>query len=96
MRKYEIMMIINPEVDERQVPALLDKHLKVVTDDNGVVDNVDVWGKRHMAYEINKKSEGIYVVVNLTAEPSTVSELDRLLSIDERLMRTKVMRTDKK
>lgn len=95
MRKYEIMVIIDPDVDERQVPALLEKHLKVITDGEGTVDNQDIWGKRRMAYEINKKPEGIYAVLNVTAPSAVVSEMDRLMTIDERIMRTKVMRTDK-
>lgn len=96
MRKYEIMVIIDPAVDERQVPALIEKYTKVVTSENGVVDNVDVWGKRRLAYEINKKAEAIYAVLQLTCEPATVSEIDRLMAIDEKIMRTKVMRTDSK
>lgn len=95
MRKYEIMVIIDPEVDERQVPALLEKHLNVITAGEGTVDGQDIWGKRRMAYEINKKPEGIYAVLNVTAAPSVVSEMDRLMTIDEQIMRTKVMRTDK-
>lgn len=95
MRKYEIMVIIDPEVDERQVPALLEKHLKVITDGNGTVEAQDVWGKRRMAYEINKKPEGIYAVLNVTAPSEAVREMDRLMTIDEQIMRTKVMRTDK-
>ncbi|EPH05531.1 30S ribosomal protein S6 [Propionibacterium sp. oral taxon 192 str. F0372] len=95
MRKYEVMMIIDPETDERQVAALLEKHLKVITDAKGTVENQDIWGKRRMAYEINKKPEGIYVVLDITATPDTIAELDRLMSIDEAIMRTKVMRTDK-
>lgn len=96
MRKYEIMTIIDPAVDERQVPALLEKHLKVITDGEGTVDATDIWGKRRMAYEINKKAEGIYAVINVTATPAVVAEFDRLMTIDEQIMRTKVMRTDKK
>ena len=96
MRKYEIMIIIDPDVDERQVPALLEKHLKVITASNGTVDGQDVWGKRRMAYEINKKPEGIYAVLNVTAPADAVKEMDRLMSIDEQIMRAKVMRTDKK
>lgn len=95
MRKYEIMVIIDPTVDERQVPTLLEKHLKVITDGSGTVDGQDIWGKRRMAYEINKKAEGIYAVLNVTATPAVVSEMDRLMTIDEQIMRTKVMRTDK-
>ena len=96
MRKYEIMIIIDPDVDERQVPTLLEKHLKVITASNGTVDGQDVWGKRRMAYEINKKAEGTYAVLNVTAPADAVKEMDRLMSIDEQIMRAKVMRTDKK
>ena len=96
MRKYEIMIIIDPDVDERQVPALLEKHLKVITASNGTVDGQDVWGKRRMAYEINKKAEGTYAVLNVTAPADAVKEMDRLMSIDEQIMRAKVMRIDKK
>ncbi|MGI5951515.1 MAG: 30S ribosomal protein S6 [Brooklawnia sp.] len=95
MRKYEIMVIIDPDTDERQVPALVEKHLKVITDGGGTVDNQDIWGRRRMAYEINKKPEGIYAVLNVTAPSDVVSEMDRLMTIDEQIMRTKVMRTDK-
>ena len=94
MRKYEVMIIIDPTVEERQVDSLMEKYLKVITDEKGTVDNVDVWGKRRLAYDIQKKSEGIYVVVNATREPATIQELDRLLAIDEKIMRTKVMRPE--
>ncbi|WP_028707431.1 30S ribosomal protein S6 [Propionicicella superfundia] len=94
MRTYEIMVIIDPDVDDRQVTPLLDKHLTVITKAGGTVDNVDVWGKRRMAYEINKKPEGIYAVLNVTAAPDDVKELDRQFTINEQVMRTKVLRTD--
>lgn len=96
MRKYEIMIIIDPHVDERQVPALLEKHQLVITAADGTVDSQDIWGKRRMAYEINKKPEGTYAVLNVTATVDAVKEMDRLMSIDEQIMRAKVMRTDKK
>lgn len=94
MRKYEVMVIIDPDVDDRQVTPLVDKHLKTITDGKGTVENVDLWGKRRLAFEINKKAEGTYVVLNLTAEPAVVQEMDRLMTIDEQIMRTKVMRPD--
>ncbi|MDA8439259.1 MAG: 30S ribosomal protein S6 [Propionibacterium sp.] len=94
MRKYEVMVIVDPEVDDRQVSPLIDKHLQTVTNGGGTVDSIDVWGRRRLAYDINKKSEGSYVVVNLTAEPAVVKELDRLMTIDESIMRTKVLRPD--
>ncbi len=94
MRKYEVMVIIDPEVDDRQVTPLVEKHTKVITNEGGTVDEVDVWGRRHLAYEIQKKSEGIYVVLNVTCEPATVQEMDRLMTIDEQIMRTKVLRPE--
>ena len=94
MRKYEVMIIIDPTVEERQVDSLMEKYLKVITDEKGTVDNVDVWGKRRLAYEIQNKSEAIYVVLNVTCEPATVQEIDRLFAIDEKIMRTKVMRPE--
>ena len=92
MREYELMVIINPEVEDRAVEPTLKKFLDVVTKDNGTVDNVDIWGRRRLAYDIKKKSEGIYVVVTLTAEPATAQELDRQLSLSESVMRTKLLR----
>ena len=65
--QYELMVILNPEIDERQVGANLDKFLKVITNDGGTIENIDIWGKRRLAYEIQKKNEGIYAVVNFTA-----------------------------
>ena len=94
MRKYEVMVIIDPDTDDRQVTPLVEKHLKTITDGQGTVDNMDVWGRRRLAYEINKKPEGIYVLLNVTAEPAVVQEMDRLMTIDESIMRTKVMRPD--
>ena len=95
MRKYEVMILIDPTVEERQVDSVMEKYLKVVTDEKGTVDKVDVWGKRRLAYEIQNKSEAIYVVLNVTCEPATVQEIDRLFAIDEKIMRTKVMRPAK-
>lgn len=94
MRKYEVGIIIDPDTDERQVTPILDKHLETITAAGGTVDKVDSWGKRRLAYEINKKPEGIYVFVDVTAEPAAVKELERLMSIDETIMRTKVIRPE--
>ncbi|RLV57247.1 30S ribosomal protein S6 [Aeromicrobium phragmitis] len=96
LRKYEVMVILDAELDERTVAPSLDTYLNVVRQDGGSVDNVDIWGRRRLAYEINKKSEGIYAVVDLTAEPATVKELDRQLSLNESVVRIKVTRPDAK
>ena len=92
MREYEVMVIFDPDTEERTVQPTLDKHLKVITGGGGTVDNVDIWGRRRLAYEIRKKSEGIYAVINVTAEPNDVKELDRQFTINESIMRTKVIR----
>ncbi|HEX6054530.1 MAG TPA: 30S ribosomal protein S6 [Intrasporangium sp.] len=92
MRQYELMVIIDPETDERTVGTTMDKFLGVVKKDGGTVDNVDIWGRRRLAYDIRKKNEGIYAVVNFTAEPATAQELDRQLNLSESIMRTKLLR----
>jgi small subunit ribosomal protein S6 len=92
--QYELMVILNPEIDERQVPTILDKFLKVITADGGSIDNVNVWGKRRLAYEIQKKNEGIYAVVAFTATSAATQELDRQLKLSEQIMRTKVLRAE--
>lgn len=94
MRQYELMIILEPEVDERTVAPSLDKFLSVITKGGGSVDKVDVWGKRRLAYDIAKRSEGIYAVVDLTATPELAKELDRQLGLNESVLRTKLIRPD--
>ena len=96
MRAYEVMVILDPSLEERTVGPSLDKYLNVIRKDGGSVESVDIWGRRRMAYEIKKNQEGIYAVVNLTAEPDTVKELDRQLTLNESILRTKVIRPDTK
>ena len=94
MRRYELMVILDPDLEERTVAPSLDKYLNVVRQDGGNIESVDIWGKRRLAYEINKKTDGIYAVVEMDAQPDTVKELDRQLSLNESVMRTKVTRPD--
>ena len=94
MREYEVMVILDPSLEERTVQPSLDKYLNVIRKDGGSVENVDVWGRRRLAYEIKKNAEGIYAVISLTAEPATVKEFDRQLTLNESILRTKVMRPD--
>jgi small subunit ribosomal protein S6 len=95
MRAYELLVILDPSTDERTVAPSLDKYLNVVRNDGGTVESVDVWGRRRLAYEVKKNAEGIYALVNLTAEPATVKELDRQLTLNESILRTKVIRPSK-
>ena len=94
MRRYELMVILDPNTEERTVAPSLDQFLTVVKDGGGSVEKVDVWGRRRLAYDIAKKSEGIYAVIDLTAQPSAVKELDRQLNLQESVLRTKVIRPE--
>ena len=96
MRPYELMVILDPTLDERTVAPSLETFLNVVRKDGGSVDKVDIWGRRRMAYEINKHAEGIYAVLDLQANPSAVAELDRQLNLNESVLRTKVLRPEER
>ncbi|HEX3335336.1 MAG TPA: 30S ribosomal protein S6 [Jatrophihabitans sp.] len=96
MRHYEVMVILDPTLEERTIAPSLDAFLSVVKTDGGTVEKVDVWGRRRMAYEINKHVEGIYAVVDLQANPAAVQELDRQLNLNESVLRTKVLRPDER
>lgn len=94
MRSYELMIILDPEVDERTVAPSLDKLLTVVKTGGGTVEKVDIWGKRRLAYDIKKRSEGIYAVVDMKTTPELAQELDRQLGLNEAVLRTKLVRPD--
>lgn len=94
MRHYEVMVIIDPDLEERQVTPSLEGFLKVIRDSGGSVEKLDVWGRRRLSYEINKKSEGIYAVIDIQSKPVAVAELERQMRLNESIMRTKVLRPE--
>ncbi|MCR3747008.1 MULTISPECIES: 30S ribosomal protein S6 [Lentzea] len=94
MRHYEVMVILDPSLDERTVAPSLDTFLNVIRTTGGNVEKVEVWGKRRLSFEINKSSEGIYAVLDLTSTPDAVKELDRQLGLQETVLRTKVLRRE--
>jgi small subunit ribosomal protein S6 len=94
MRKYEVMVILDPELEEKTVNPSLETFLNVVRQDGGQVNKVDIWGRRRLAFEINKKTEGIYAILDITSSAFAVSELDRQLNLNESVMRTKVVRPE--
>lgn len=94
MRRYELMVILDPDLDERTIAPSLEQFLGVVRNGGGTVDSINLWGKRRMAFEIRKKPDGYYAVIDLVAEPAIVTELDRQLNLNESVLRTKVIRPD--
>ena len=93
-RQYELMVILDPDLEEKTVQPSLDTFLNVIRQSGGTVEKMDLWGRRRLSYPINKKSEGIYAVIDITAEPAAVIELDRQLNLNEAVLRTKVLRPD--
>jgi len=96
MRNYELMVILDPDLEERTVQPSLDQYLNLVRQDGGSVESVDVWGRRRLAYEINKKSEGLYAVVNFRSEPAAKDELDRIFRISDDVLRHLIVKQEKK
>ena len=93
MAKYETMLVTSSALDEEASAALIGK-FKSLIEANGTIDSVDDWGKRRLAFEINKKAEGIYAVVDMTTNPALAQELDRQLGLNEAVLRTKLLRPD--
>ena len=93
-RHYELLLILDPNLDERTVGPSIDTFLNVIRQGGGTVENVDIWGKRRLAFEIKKNAEGIYAVIKVTCQSAVVSELDRQLNLNESVLRTKITRPD--
>lgn len=94
MRAYELMVILDPEIDERTVAPSMEKYTQQVLAAGGSVENVDIWGKRRLAYDIKKRSEGIYVVIDMTTTPDVALEITRQMNLSEAILRTKLQRPD--
>jgi small subunit ribosomal protein S6 len=85
------MVILDPDLEERTVAPSLETYLKIIKEGGGRVEKLDIWGRRRMTFEIGKKSEGIYAVVDMHCDPASVKELDRQLNLNEAVLRTKVV-----
>ena len=94
MNKYENLYVINAELSDEEIKSVIEKFTKVITDNGGEIEKVDEWGKRRLAYPINYKTEGYYVLVLFEAEGSVPAELQRNLKNDERIMRYVVERRE--
>ncbi|HSH35013.1 30S ribosomal protein S6 [Schnuerera sp.] len=93
MRKYEAVFIFLPSLEDEARNQLFDR-LKGIIESNGTVSDVDEWGVRKLAYEINDISEGYYIVINFETTPETVEELDRVCKISDSIMRHMIIRED--
>ena len=87
--KYEVLYVLNPNLTEEETQAVVEK-FKTLIEQNGTIDEMDEWGKRKLAYEINYLSEGYYVLVKFTSGPDFPAELDRILGITDGVIRSLV------
>jgi len=96
VKAYELLLLLNPSLDEEAHTAVLDKVQDVIKADGGVVDNVEPWGKRRLAYEINKLTEGDYTLIDFHTAPAAIAELDRVLHITDPVVRYMLIARDDK
>jgi small subunit ribosomal protein S6 len=87
MRSYELMFIVHPELDDSEFNEVVDKVKTWITDSGGQIDNLDIWGKRRLAYPIQKQVEGQYVLLNTQLDPKSCSDLEHNLGLQEPIMR---------
>ena len=96
MNKYECLYVIVPELNEEETKSVIEKFNGVITANGGMIENVDEWGKRRLAYTIDYKTEGYYVLVNYTAEASVPKEIERNLQISDSILRYLTVKVEEK
>ena len=94
MKAYELLFFVAPTIDEENRIATMKRIETTIAESNGVIDNVDEWGKRHLAYEVKHQNEGYYVVIDFEADPSQIAELDRIIKIHEEIIRHIIVKQD--
>jgi len=94
VRPYETLLVLKPDLEEETIDALMERFTGVITGEDGTIDNIDRWGKRRLAYEINGFTEGFYVVIDFQSEPATASELERIVKITDGVIRHLLIRKD--
>jgi len=95
VRAYELMLLLNPQLEEEAIEAVIKKTTDIVTSRNGEIENIDRWGKRRLAYEVQDHTEGFYVVIRFKADNEATTEVDRVLKITEEVLRFLLVRKDK-
>ncbi|WP_027415059.1 30S ribosomal protein S6 [Aneurinibacillus terranovensis] len=96
MRKYEVMYILRPDLQEEATKATVERFSAVITDNGGEMEKVTEQGKKRLAYEINDHREGFYVLMNFQSQPEAVKEMERLMKISDDVIRYLVVREDEK
>lgn len=91
MNKYECLYVIVPELNEEETKSVIEKFNGVITANGGMIENVDEWGKRRLAYTIDYKTEGYYVLMSFTSDAAFPKELDRVLGITSGVMRSMIV-----
>lgn len=94
MRSYELMFIIKPDLEEEATTAIVDKFSGLIAEQGGNVTNLDKWGKRRLAYEVNGFNDGYYVLVNFQGEPKAVKEVERQLKISDDVIKHMIIKLD--
>ena len=92
MRPYEVMVILDAGLEEDAIRATIDRSTKLIAANGGTPGKVERWGKRRFAFEVQHRNEGYYVLIEATAEPSAMAELDRMLGLADEVVRHKVIR----
>jgi small subunit ribosomal protein S6 len=92
MRPYEVMIIFDVELEQNDLAQRLDRVVEQVKSGGGTSGRVDHWGRRTFAYELDHKTEGYYVLVEMAAEPAAMATVDRMLALDDAVLRHKIMR----
>ena len=95
MRKYETIFIVDPNFEADQVNELVEKFKGLILEQGGQIDGVDDWGKRRLAYPINKQREGYYFLINFTAKPETAQDLERVYKITNGVLRYLIVKNEK-
>ena len=93
MRKYEVIFIVKP-MEEEATNAVIDKFTKLITENGGTIDKEDRWGKKRLAYEIKDCTDGYYCLLYVTCEPECVTECDRVMKINDELLKHMIVRSD--
>lgn len=92
INKYELMLLVNPNADEDRQKEIVDRFRTTVDKAKGAIIGIDEWGKKKLAYEIDKETEGVYTVITFTAAPDTLAEVERVLGITDEVMRFQTIR----